>query len=139
MVKSRRDVAPVVPPFKEQDGVGNMIEPIRPRDDLFPYEIVNEEDRVTLKKNWTNEKEIDPRHSNHRLLPSIQGISSFRRVNQHDCERQHTSNENRDRETEGTFSRISGSSGGMASRSKCCLNPLHPKTSGWNLTLGARV
>ncbi|KZD21165.1 hypothetical protein [Tardiphaga robiniae] len=38
-----------------------MIEPIKPGDDLFPFdiEIVNGQERVTLKKDWTDEKEID--------------------------------------------------------------------------------
>lgn len=38
-----------------------MIEPIKPGDDLFPYdiEIVDGRKRVTRKKDWSDEKQVD--------------------------------------------------------------------------------
>jgi hypothetical protein len=38
-----------------------MIEPIKPGDELFPYdiEIVNGQERVTRKKDWSDEKQVD--------------------------------------------------------------------------------
>ncbi|GAA3840570.1 hypothetical protein AFIC_002570 [[Pseudomonas] carboxydohydrogena] len=37
-----------------------MIEPIKPGDELFPYdiEIVDGKERVTRKKDWTDEKQV---------------------------------------------------------------------------------
>ena len=40
--------------------MSDMIEPIKPGDDLFPYdiEIVDGKECVTRKKEWTDEKEV---------------------------------------------------------------------------------
>lgn len=40
--------------------MSEMIEPIKPGDDQFPYdiEIVDGKERVTRKKDWTDEKEV---------------------------------------------------------------------------------